>query len=279
MKESIESYTKKREKATEIIDSTEDDTQDRPILEMLTPLPNQNISGNIKELEDFFDRQAGTCLKSKNDKKDNVSIRVYQQLFCSQEEQIKSQREFIFFFRKELESKQRVIDNLLKTLTVCLHTQSSMRDERYFSPQSQKFNFTQSKLEKLVITINDNKETFNAQKELASNDKETIKDDIQTNINKNNCNEETVTNFDNNNTALQVNVNNNKVTSKDTLEHQNEDNDQEEISSCQKSQNAPPNKKETSKKITKKNNNSSPDFKRIYIIGDSILKHVQLRDY
>ena len=97
LKESIESYTKKREKATGIIDSTEDHTQDRPILEMLTPFPNQNISGDIKELEDFFDRQAGTCLKYKNNKKDNVSIHVCQQLFFSQEEQIKFQREFIFF--------------------------------------------------------------------------------------------------------------------------------------------------------------------------------------
>ena len=142
LKESIESYMKRRQKATEIIESREDDTHGRPILEMLTPLPNQNISGDIKELEDFFDRQASTCLKSKNNKKDNVSIHVCQQLFFSQEEQIKSQREFIFFLRKELESKQRVIDNLLKTFIVCLHTQSSMRDERYFSSQSQKFNFT-----------------------------------------------------------------------------------------------------------------------------------------
>ena len=101
LKESIESYTKRRKKASEIIDSREDDTQGRPILEMLTPLPNQNISGDIKELEDFFDRQASTCLKSKNNKKDNVSIHVCQQLFFSQEEQIKSQGEFIFFLRKE----------------------------------------------------------------------------------------------------------------------------------------------------------------------------------
>ena len=112
LKESIESYTKRRQKATEITDSREDDTQGRPILEMHTRLPNQNISGDIKELECFFDRQASTCLKSKNIKKDNVSIHVCQQLFFSQEEQIKSQREFIFFLRKELESKQRVIDNL-----------------------------------------------------------------------------------------------------------------------------------------------------------------------
>ena len=81
LKESIESYTKRRQTATEITDSREDDTQGRPILEMHTPLPNQNISGHIKELEDFFDRQASTCLKSKNNKKDNVSIHVCQQLF------------------------------------------------------------------------------------------------------------------------------------------------------------------------------------------------------
>ena len=208
--------------------------------------------------------------------------------FLSQEEQIKSQGELIFFLQKELESKQRIIDNFFLNLTICLHTQPSMREERYFSSQSQKFNFTQNKLEKSVITINDNKETFNAHKKLASNketiniDEKTIKDDIQTikngiqtNVNKINCNEETVTNFDNNNTVLQVNVNNNESTSKDTPGHQNKDNDQEKISSSQKSQNAQPNEKETSKKITKKNKNPSPDCKRICIIGDSILKHVQ----
>ena len=135
-----------------------------------------------------------------------------------------------------------------------------MRYEHYFSSQSQKFNFTQSKLEKSVITINDNKQTFNAHKELAINDKETIiidekriKDNIQTNFNKINCNKETITNFDNNNTVLQVNVNNNKSTSKSTPEHQNKYNDQEKILSSQKSQNAPPNEKKTSKKINKKN--------------------------
>ena len=50
LKESIESYTKKGEKAMEIVDSTEDDTQDRPTLEMFALLPNQNTSGDIKEL-------------------------------------------------------------------------------------------------------------------------------------------------------------------------------------------------------------------------------------
>ena len=146
-----------------------------------------------------------------------------------------------------------------------------MRDERYFSSQSRKINFTQNKLEKSVTTINDNKETFNADKELASNDKETInideetiKDDIQTNVYKINCNEETDTNFDNNNTDLLGNVNNNESASKDTPEHQNKDNDQEKICTTV-SQNAPPNEKEKSKKIAKKNKNSSPECKRIYI--------------
>ena len=176
--------------------------------------------------------------------------------------------------RKELESKQRVIDNLLKTFTVCLHTQLSMRGERCFFSQSQKFSFAQNKLEKSIIAINDNKETFNAHKELASNDKETIninektiKDDIHTNVYKINCNEETDTNFDNNDTVLQVNVNDNESTSKDIPEHQNKHNVQEKISSSQKSQNAPSNEKETSKKITKKNKNSSLECKRMYIIG------------
>ena len=65
LKESTESYAKKREKVTEIIDSRED-TQSRPVLELFTPLPNQTISGDIKESKDFFDRQPiSTCLKSK----------------------------------------------------------------------------------------------------------------------------------------------------------------------------------------------------------------------
>ena len=120
-----------------------------------------------------------------------------------------------------------------------------------------------------------NKETINIDEKTIKDDIQTIKDDIQTSVHKINCNEETVTNFDNNNTVLQVNVNNNESTSKDTLRHQNKDNDQEKISSNQKSQNAQPNEKETSKKITKKNKNPSPDCKRICIIGGSILKHVQ----
>ena len=116
-----------------------------------------------------------------------------------------------------------------------------MRDERYFSSQSQILNSTWNNLEKLLIKINEEKETFNTNKELASNDKErinidrkTISDDTQTNLKKNNCNENIVTNINNNNTILQINVDNNEITSKDTLEHQNKNDDQEELSLSQK---------------------------------------------
>lgn len=50
------------------------------------------------------------------------------------------------------------MDDFLKTSTICLHTQLPMRDERYFSSQSQKSNSTQNNLTKSVITINDNKD-------------------------------------------------------------------------------------------------------------------------
>ena len=44
----------------------------------------------------------------------------------------------------------------------------------------------------------------------------------------NNCIEKTVTNIDNN-TVLQVKVDNNEITLKDTSRHQNKDNDQEKM--------------------------------------------------
>ena len=85
----MESYANKRQKATEIIHSRKNQIQDGFILEILTHLLNQNISSYIKELEDFFDRQASTCLESKSNKENNDNIHVCQQLCFSQKEQIK----------------------------------------------------------------------------------------------------------------------------------------------------------------------------------------------
>ena len=54
------------------------DTPGTPILEMPTPLSNKSISGDIKELEDFFNRQASSCLNPKSNDENNVSIHVCQ---------------------------------------------------------------------------------------------------------------------------------------------------------------------------------------------------------
>ena len=45
--------------------------------------------------------------------------------------------------REELESKQKVIENLLDTLKHCLHSQSTKHDERYFSLQDTNHKFDQ----------------------------------------------------------------------------------------------------------------------------------------
>ena len=59
--------------------------------------------------------------------------------------------------------------------------------------------------------------------------------DFQTNAIKNNYHEEAVSNIGNNNNVSQANVDTNKVTSKDTPEHQDKDNDQENIIKTKKS--------------------------------------------
>ena len=87
----------------------EGDTLGTRILEIFTPLPNKNISGDENELDDFTHRHVSKYLISKSNNKNNVNIHVCQQLHFSQEEQIESQREYICFSRKELESKERVL--------------------------------------------------------------------------------------------------------------------------------------------------------------------------
>ena len=82
-----------------------------------------------------------------------------------------------------------------------------MHDERCFYSQGQKFNSAPKNSVKSVIKINENKDNHIDVKTI-------INDNIQTNVDKNNCHEESVTNIDNNNTILQVNVNNNETNSK-----------------------------------------------------------------
>ena len=56
-----------------------------------------------------------------------------------QKEYIKFQNITIDHLSGELESKQKVIDNLLDTLKHCLHSQSTMHDEHYFSLEGKNY--------------------------------------------------------------------------------------------------------------------------------------------
>ena len=53
-----------------------------------------------------------------------MPVFMYRQCNFGQEEQIKSLRESIAFLQKELEPKQRFINNFYEKMTVCLHTLS-----------------------------------------------------------------------------------------------------------------------------------------------------------
>ena len=145
--------------------------------------------------------------------------------------------------------------------------------------EKSEINFNQNKSQKSVITIKDNKKTFNIHKQLASNHKEwininekTIKDDIQTNVDNSGYNKETVTNFGNNTTVLKVNLIIMKLLQKT---HRNT---KIRITIKKKfyrgRKNAAMHEKETSKKIPRKFKIHHQIVKG-YIIGDSILKHVQ----
>ena len=87
------------------------------------------------------------------------------------------------------------MDDFLKTSTICLHTQLPMRDERYFSSQSQKSNSTQNNLTKSINNNQWQQRRVMHAKNLVAITKKPFQsmrkhDDIQTKVNKNNCNKQ-----------------------------------------------------------------------------------------
>ena len=101
----------------------------------------------VTELEVFIVKNANEIMIYKEGRNDNS----YVLLMPAQEKQLKMQSENIFNLRKEMDSKQKTIDKLLKNLAVCLHRESLIRDENIFLLQSSKINsntqnFHQSKL-------------------------------------------------------------------------------------------------------------------------------------
>ena len=80
------------------------------------------------------------------------------------------------------------MDDFLKTSTICLHTQLPMRDERYFSSQSQQFNkignnnqWQQKHVMHAKNLVAMTKKPFQSMRK---------HDNIQIKVNKNNCNKE-----------------------------------------------------------------------------------------
>ena len=101
----------------------------------------------VTELEVFIVKNTNEIMIYKEGRNDNS----YVLLMPAQEKQLKMQSENIFNLRKEMDSKQKTIDKLLKNVAVCLHRESLIRDENIFLLQSSKINsntqnFYQSKL-------------------------------------------------------------------------------------------------------------------------------------
>ena len=97
-------------------------------------------------------------------KKDTRQYYICRQLNLQQNEQIKFQNITIDHLREDLESKEKVIENLLDPLKHCLHAQSTKYDERYFSLQDTNYKFDQ----KISIPINLHKEVILISKEKIS---------------------------------------------------------------------------------------------------------------
>ena len=174
-------------------------------------------------------------------------LHLCQQLFLSQTEHIACLEDIISHLRGELDFKQKVIDNLLQTLKSCLHSKSTRYDEKYFALQNHTSNFGQKNVNKSGTAIYTNKETINIDKETINNNQKRNKKCI------------TVSNQQSNQRhtadiieATISNAINNAQTSR---------NDNRNV--------------ETTWKNGSKDNNDKEKSKQVYILGDSIIKHVK----
>ena len=84
------------------------------------------------------------------------------ELIQSQKQQLVLQSETIFYLRKELENKQKTIDKLLENLSVCLHRDSLLRDEKILLLQNTDINSsTTANSSKSNLSLNEVKTTKN----------------------------------------------------------------------------------------------------------------------
>ena len=133
-------------KNTHVIEDQDIDT-DTESLTAGTPIhfhsdtPRKKSSKKNPDIRELFTDNKMDSLHKKDTRYDNFHI--CHQLNLQQKEYIKFQNITIEHLHGELESKQKVIENLLDTLNHCLHSQSSKHGEHSFSLQDANFKFDQ----------------------------------------------------------------------------------------------------------------------------------------
>ena len=254
-------------KNTHVIEDQDIDT-DTESLTAGTPIhfhsdtPRKKSSKKNPDIRELFTDNKMDSLHKKDTRHDNFHI--CHQLNLQQKEYIKFQNITIDHLRGELESKQQIIENLLDTLNHCLHSQSTKHDERYFSLQDTNFKFDQKNINNSDIPINshkeiipiakerinDNNENSNTQKGNQKSTKDEITSDainkISSSINQNSSatSEQNITESGHNNKST--------TKKKDTKDREIAD-------------------KAGSNNISKESKSAK---KKVFILGDSIIKHV-----
>ena len=220
-------------------------------------------SPNIRELETFIDKM--DSLHKNNIKSDDFHI--CHQVVLQQKEYIKSQNTTIDHLRGELQNKQKVIENLLETLKSCLVSQSMRHDERYFSLQDTNYKSDQKNFSNSDIPINSHKELINI-------DKGTISNNHERNNHIQRSNQKTTKDDDNttDDTSKTSSSSNQNSSSKELNISRTEHGDESTKGKNTKENNYD---KESNDDQMKSNEGSKLEKKKVFILGDSIIKHVK----
>ena len=162
-------------KNTDVIEGKDIDT-DTESLTAGTPIsfhsdtPRKKSSKKNPDIRELFIDNKMDSLHKKDTRYDN--FRICHQLDLQQKEYIKFQNITIGDLRGELESKEKVIENLLDALKHCLHSQSTKHDERYFPLQDTNYKFDQKNINNSDIPINSHNEVVPIDKETINHNHE-----------------------------------------------------------------------------------------------------------
>ena len=127
----------------------------------------------VTELEGFIEKNANKIVTYKEGRNDNP----YEFLISAQEKQIKMQSEAIFCSRKEMDCKQRTIGKLLQTLAVCLQWESLICNENIFLLQNSIINSNAQNFDKSKLPATQENEAIDVNKApLDKDNRESIDD-------------------------------------------------------------------------------------------------------